>query len=159
MPSVKSRLYYRLLYLLARSYWQIARPVTLGVRLILVREDKVLLVKHSYQRSPSWFLVGGGVKRGETIDQAARREAAEEVGAQLGKLELFGVYTNFVEGKSDHIVVFLCHDFTLAGSRDGEIERADFFPFGQLPEDLASGHRRRIKEYASQNQKEDFGSW
>ena len=33
-----------------------------------------------------WFVPGGGAHQGETIDDAARREVYEEVGAELGDL-------------------------------------------------------------------------
>ena len=54
-----------------RLYYFIVRPITLGVRILLIDGDRVILVKHSYE--PGWFLPGGGVKRGETLEQAARR--------------------------------------------------------------------------------------
>ena len=130
-----------------RLRWRLMRPVTLGVRVLLVKDGTVLLVRHTYQEL--WFLPGGGVKRGETLEQAARREAAEEVGASLGSLALLGVYTNFFEHKSDHVVVFVCTDFTLAGRRNREIEAQCFYGFDGLPADLAAGHRRRINEYVS----------
>ena len=78
-----------LIYWINRLRWRVTKPVTVGVRLILTRDQAVLLVKHTYQRH--WYLPGGGVKRGETLQEAARREAAEEIGAALGDLQLFGV--------------------------------------------------------------------
>jgi 8-oxo-dGTP pyrophosphatase MutT (NUDIX family) len=102
-------------------------------------------VRHTYH--DAWYLVGGGVQGGETLEQAARREAAEEVGAELGVLYLFGVYSNFYEGKSDHIVVFVCTDYALSGVTDQEIERLDFFGLQDLPEGTSPGTRRRVREY------------
>ena len=135
----------RWLYQANRVRWWLTRPVTLGVRLIPVRAGQVLLVKHTYQRE--WYLPGGGVKRGETLEAAVRREADEEVGATLGALRLFGVYTNFYEYKSDHVVVFVCEDFTLTGATDREIERFAFFALDDLPPGTSPGSRRRLREY------------
>ncbi len=64
----------RLIYLIYRVYCFIFRPVTLGVRVMMIDKDQVLLVRHTYM--DGWFMAGGGVKRGETLDQAARRESA-----------------------------------------------------------------------------------
>lgn len=153
---MKKRLY-SLLYVLIRLYWRILRPITLGVRLVLVQDGKVLLVRHTYQSG--WFLPGGGIKRNETLEDAARREAREEVGAELGMLRLLGIYTNFLEYKSDHVVVFACEDFTLTGKTDGEIEAWQFFPLGSLPDDLAAGHRRRIGEYLAGMDASQSGIW
>ena len=83
----------RLLYRACRLWWHVVRPITVGARCIVVREDRVLLVRHTYQRP--WYLPGGGVERGETLEQAVRREVAEEVGMQLGSVGLLGVYSNF----------------------------------------------------------------
>jgi 8-oxo-dGTP pyrophosphatase MutT (NUDIX family) len=134
-----------LLYSGATLYWRITRPVRVGVKLLLVRDGKVLLVKHSYQ--DAWFMPGGGVKRGERLEAAGRREAAEEIGGGLGPLQLFGIYTSFTEGKSDHIVVFLCREFTLTAKKDWEIEGCEFFPVSAPPPAASPGTRRRIEEY------------
>jgi 8-oxo-dGTP pyrophosphatase MutT (NUDIX family) len=137
---------YRFGYLFMRLIWRFTNPVTIGVRLLLVKDNQALLVQHTYQPD-QWFFPGGGVKKGETIEQAARREAAEEVGADLGILSLRGIFTHFGEGKSDHVIVLSCEDFSLSGISDQEIERCRFFPLTQLPEGMAPGHRRRIDEY------------
>lgn len=144
---------YRFAYALMRTRWFFTRPVTLGVRLLLVRDGEVLLVRHTYQ--DAWFFPGGGVKRGEDLEEAARREAAEECGATLGALELFGVYTHFYSRKSDHITAFFTRDFSLTGKSDLEIERVAFFPLDALPVDLSPGCRRRVEEF----QRGDFPTW
>ncbi|MBS1250960.1 MAG: RNA pyrophosphohydrolase [Chloroflexi bacterium] len=147
----------RLLYHLRKIIWRVARPLTVGVRVILIREGTVLLVKHTYQNK--WFLPGGGVKKGETVEAAARREAKEEVGATLGDLSLFGVYTNFYHHKNDHIAVFFCEDFTLTGETDWEIEKFDFIPLDELPEDISPGCLGRILEYTEGQKFARVGVW
>ncbi len=134
-----------LLYRVYSLQWILKRPVTLGVRALLVREGRVLLVRHWYQND--WFLPGGGVKRKETPEQAARRECREETGAEVGDLALFGIYTQYVEHKNDHIVVFIGEDFRIVGEKDFEIEAVDFFKLDALPPDMNPGSRRRIEEY------------
>ncbi len=134
----------RILYQLYRIVLFFTRPLTLGVRVILLRGSTVLLVRQTYMRG--WFLPGGGIKRLETLEQAARREAREEVGAQIGPLELFGAYSSFSEWKSDHNSVFLAREFQLDGSHDREVAEIRFFPLNALPVDLWPGHRRRLEE-------------
>lgn len=138
-------IFYRILYFFLRIYWLIRRPIVVGVRIFMVQDGKLLLVKHSYQ--DLWFLPGGGVKWGESVEEAARREAREEVGAKLGDLKLFGIYTDVAGGKSDHIVVFTCSSFKLYGNKSGEIEDYRFFSFDELPENISPGQRKRILEY------------
>ncbi len=132
-------------YGVCRWFWQIARPITVGVRAILSRGGQIVLVRHTYQKA--WYLPGGGVKRGETLSEAIAREAAEEVGASLGEIRLLGVYSNFVEGKSDHVAIFVCSDFTLTGATDGEIRDFGLFGPDDLPPGTSLGTRRRVQEY------------
>lgn len=137
-------------------YYFIMRPVTLGVRILLVRDGQVVLVKHSYQ--DAWFLPGGGVKRGETLDQAIRREAAEECGAILHRVDFIGAYTNFVEYKSDHVGLFLSKDFSLREKHDHEIEMVSAFRFDELPANTSPGSRRKIIAFINESL-EPNGIW
>lgn len=137
----------RFLHVVRRLQWRLTRPTTVGVRLLAVKEGRVLLVKHTYL--DGWYLPGGGVEAGETLRDAAMREAAEEAGAGLQDLRLFGVYSSFLEGKSDHIVVFCCEAFSWRKASSGEIESVESFALNELPEGTSPGTRRRIAEYAA----------
>lgn len=150
-------MYIRLLYFLFRMYLFVFRPVRMGVRVMMIKDDKVLLVRQTYV--PGWFMPGGGLKRGETLEQAARREAKEETGAQLGELKLLGAYTNFKEWKTDHNLLFLCRDFQIIGKPDAEIAEMNFFSLNQLPEGVWPGHRRRLEEYQAGITPPPFGEW
>ena len=147
----------RLIYLAYRVYCFIFRPKTIGVRVMLIQNGEVLLVRQTYM--PGWFMPGGGVKRGETLDEALRREAREEVGAEMGALQLLGIYSNFDKLKSDHNALFLCTDFVLSIRQDREIAEARFFPLDSLPEELIPGHRRRLEEYHAGKAHPQYGEW
>ncbi len=149
-------LFIRVLYFGFRVYCFLFRPVRIGVRAMMIQEGKVWLVKQTYL--PGWFMPGGGVKRGETLEQAARREAKEETGAELGEVHLLGAYTNFTEWKTDHNIVFICRDFRFTGKPDAEIAEVRAFPLQDLPEDLWPGHKRRLAEYQAGNALQ-FGEW
>lgn len=147
----------RIVYLIYRGYLFFIRPVTLGVRIMMIRNGEVLLVRHTY--IGGWYLPGGAVDRGETLDAAARREACEETGAELHNIRLVGAYTNFREWKSDHNVLFLSTEFTLDGQPDHEIAEMSFFPLGALPPDVYSGHRKRLEEHLAGVTSPQFGEW
>lgn len=136
--------------------WKLTKPATAGARVLLIKDNKILLVKHTYQHQ--WYLPGGGIKKGETYEQAVRREMKEELGAHLGKISLFGVYNNFYESKNDSIVVFICNKFDLTGKKDKEIEELHFFDFNRLPQNVSPGTRKRIEEYMNK-QHNNFGTW
>ena len=63
-------------------------------------ERRYLLVRAS--RDPGWVLPKGHIERGETPEQAAVREVAEEAGISIEITGLAGVYSS-----PDHIVVYL----------------------------------------------------
>lgn len=150
MKLVRSRLVVfvlRTAYQLLRVQWRVTRPIFVGVRMLLVRDSQVLLVRHTYQ--DYWYFPGGAVKKGEMSLAAAKREAHEEAGAIcLTEPTLLGVYCSFAEGKSDHIMTFVCTDFTLEQRLDRwEIADCRFFPLDKLPSDLSPACARRLTEY------------
>jgi len=150
-------MFLRLAYLAFKIYLFVFRPVRTGVRVMVLDGNSVLLVRQTYMSG--WFMPGGAVHRGETLEQAARREAREEVGAELGDLELMGAYTNFKEWKTDHNIVFISRGVTWTGKRDREIAEARFFPLDQLPDGLWPGHRRRLEEARAGLPHPGFGEW
>jgi len=123
----------------------------------MIQDSKVILVRQTYM--PGWFMPGGGLKRGETLEQAARREAFEETGAELGEISLMGAYTNFKDWKTDHNIVFICHDFKITGKPDKEIAEFGTFALNQLPQGLWPGHIRRLEEYQTGRANPQFGEW
>lgn len=148
-----------LAYKLSSMVWKITSPITIGVRVVLEQDEAYLLVKPSYQ--DFWTLPGGGVEPGETLEQSARREIAEEVGFQSGDFQLLGIYTNFNENKNDHIVLFACREFERLPEHrpDAEIEAARFFRLSELPENTSDGARRRLEELQHGSVVVQTGMW
>ncbi len=81
-------MFIRILYFGFRVYCFIFRPIRMGVRVMMLQDGRVWLVRQTYM--PGWFMPGGGIKKSETLDEAARREAREETGAELGELNFNG---------------------------------------------------------------------
>lgn len=147
----------RLIYLAYKIYCFFVRPVTLGVRMMLIQNNQVLLVRHTY--IDGWFLPGGGVKRGETFEQAARREVREEAGVEVQTLTFVGAYSHFKDLKSDHNIVFFSDQFTISGKHDREIAEARFFPLDDLPETTYPSHLHRLEQYRDKINQLPFGEW
>ena len=70
-----------LFYLLWPLVWFYA-PLTIRVRVVLLYEDEVLVVKNWFGPN-SWQLPGGGRKRNEKIIEAGIREIKEELSIDL----------------------------------------------------------------------------
>jgi len=147
----------RFLYLGYKIYCFIFRPIRMGVRVLMIQDGKIWLIRHTYLAG--WFMPGGGIKRNESLEQAARREAKEETGADLGEITLIGVFTNYVQWKTDHTVVFLCKDFVITGKPDAEIAELKQFSLYELPEFFYPSHLKLLEEYKTGKIKNNFGEW
>jgi ADP-ribose pyrophosphatase YjhB (NUDIX family) len=56
-------------------------------------QERVLLCRRAIEPfSQQWTIPGGYLELGETLEEAARRETAEETGVTLGELNLMAVY-------------------------------------------------------------------
>src|SRR5581483_8208734 len=77
------RLAYQAAYPLIFAWWFLRRPRTSGVQLVVCSAGKVLLVRHTYMQRSKWAFPGGRIKRRETPEAAAEREAGEELGIRI----------------------------------------------------------------------------
>ena len=132
----------------AHLYFLLAKPMTLGVRGVVIDEnDHVLLVRHSY--ISGWHFPGGGVEARETVADALARELEEEARVALrGEPVLHGLFFNVRESRRDHIAVYVIREFAVLGERapDWEIREARFFPRSALPEGTTVATRARLGE-------------
>ena len=145
-------IHHKLIATAARLYWRLRRPRTLGVRgLVLDGDNRIALVRHTY--ADHWYLPGGGVKKGESFEQALARELREEIALTDFAVErLLGIYHSRREYKDDHIAVFVARvppgaKEPLARADYLEIEQAAWFDLEDLPPDLSPATARRIAEY------------
>lgn len=128
-------------------YWFIFRPITLGIRCIIINDGKVLLIKHSY--ISEWYFPGGHVEKRENYYEAALREVKEELSIDLkSKPYLLGLYASFREYKNCHTVVLVFHEENVHLKVDGyEVENAKWYGLDNLPEDISPATKRRLEEY------------
>lgn len=139
----------RLLLPVARFWWRMRQPRTLGVRAVVLDPDEqIALVRHTY--ADPWYLPGGGVDRWESYADALHRELAEEAGLSAARIErILGVYHNTSESKDDHIVAFVvrAQATPLRPTDRLEIAEARWFPLDGLPDNTSPASLRRIAEY------------
>jgi 8-oxo-dGTP diphosphatase len=86
-----------------------------GVGAIIIDEGRVLLVKRGHPpRAGEWSIPGGVLELGETLREAAVREAREETCLTVETAELLGVYDRVLrdnEGRTLYhfvLIDFLC---------------------------------------------------
>src|SRR5882672_5272255 len=95
---------FRLGFPLARMWWQLTRPRHEGAMVAVYVGPALLLVRSSYR--VGWQLPGGGVRRGEMPEVAARRELAEEIGLAASALLPAGVTCGIWDGRRDRVHFF-----------------------------------------------------
>jgi 8-oxo-dGTP diphosphatase len=86
-----------------------------GVGAVIVRDDRVLLIRRG--QAPllgEWSLPGGVLECGETLREAAIREAREETGLVVETVEMLGVYERVIRSGDGRVryhyvlIDFLC---------------------------------------------------
>jgi 8-oxo-dGTP diphosphatase len=79
----------------------------MGVALLLRKGDQVLLLKRSASHGEgSWCPPGGYLEFGERPDDAARREAREEVGVEVINLRFLAITNDLHPEGKHHITIF-----------------------------------------------------
>ncbi len=56
----------------------------------IIKDDKILMAKHSYGLKNRYTLVAGFLEAGETLEEAVKREVMEEVGLEVKDIKYFG---------------------------------------------------------------------
>ncbi len=120
------------------------RPVK-GVSLIASDEaGRILLVRHSYGPD-EWCFPGGGMDRGETAEQTARRELREELDTDGIGLRSLGTIEESLSGAPHTAHVFALR-LTDGWRIDGrELVEARFFKPDGLPAGLSRRTMRRVE--------------
>jgi ADP-ribose pyrophosphatase YjhB (NUDIX family) len=123
--------------------------IALAVIVAIIDDGRVLLTKR--EDFEVWCLPGGSVEEGESLADAAKREAREETGLDVELTRLVGVYSRLGGGIVDvHAVLYAARP--VGGelrTQPGETIDVAFFPFDQLPDELLFGHKRRIRDAIS----------
>ena len=139
MTGLRRQLY-RVAMVLLLAYRFVFRPRVLGVRCVLVHEDSVLLVRHTYG-DKRWALPGGLIKRSEPAQETATREMSEELGLEdlewhdLGWIEYTGA------DRARHSVrCFTCRLHSRAVSPNAaEIDEVAWFAWDRFPHETLHG--------------------
>ncbi|AEH23733.1 NUDIX domain-containing protein [Pyrococcus yayanosii] len=111
------------------------RCIGLTVDLVILYEGGVVLVKRGKEPyKDHWALPGGFVEYGETVEEAAVREAKEETGLDVKLLSLVGVYSRPDRDPRGHTVTIAFLALGLGELKAGDDAReVRVFPIDALP--------------------------
>ncbi|MBY5363037.1 NUDIX domain-containing protein [Rhizobium leguminosarum] len=115
----------------------------LGVGLVILRDARILLYKR--MRPPEagyWNIVGGKVDHMEPAETAARREAEEETGLTIGRIERLCMSEQIIKADRQHwiSILYLARDVEGEPQLTEPDKLSDFgwFPLTDLPEPLSA---------------------
>jgi len=120
--------------------------ITLGVNIAIIQNEKILLTKR--EDFEVWCLPGGAVDEGESVAQAAIREAREETGLEVKLNYLIGLYSRpGWPGAGGHIISFAAEPIGGELKADpSEVIDIGYFAPDEIPDDLLSWHAQRIAD-------------
>ena len=97
-----------------------------------------------------WALPGGFVDYGESLEDAARREALEETSLEIQDLRLIGCYSDPTRDARMHTIstVFMARGSGIPCAADDAANLA-LFTLDKLPEVLCFDHARILADYAA----------
>lgn len=120
----------------------------LTVDIIIEIAGKAIVLIERKNPPHGWALPGGFVDYGESLEEAARREAKEETSLEVELVEQFYAYSDPKRDPRHHTVaaVFIAR---ASGNPEGadDAKRAQLFTEDNLPSPLVFDHPRILKDY------------
>ena len=118
--------------------------VTAGA-VVCDERGRVLLLRHVLRKGSGWGVPGGFLKSGEQPEEAIRRELREETGLELDSVEFAFVRT--LKGVRQVEIIFrasMKSDALARIEKGFEIDRAEWFETGSLPDSVSQDQHRII---------------
>ncbi len=133
------------------------RPLV-GVGAIIVKEDKILLIKRAYEPNKGlWSIPGGLVRLGESLEEALKREVKEETGVSIEVKDVAFVGEEIFKENDikyhyiivDFLAKIICGEFK-AGS---DAEAVKWFSFDEIGEECVEFVRKIVNKLKSEDRK------
>lgn len=118
---------------------------------MLDRDDRPVVLIERLNPPYGWALPGGFVDVGETLEQAATREAMEETCLEVKLIKLLGCYSDPSRDPRGHTVsaVYIGEARGTPRAED-DAKSVKLYTINQLPGELAFDHAKILADYRQQ---------
>lgn len=122
-------------------------PYPATCQVVLRGSDVLLVLRGIEPRKGWWCLPGGFIEWGESPEDAAKRELAEETGITAESLSLVGVYGS-VTGKQRHVLLIAYEADRWRGEpvAGDDASAVSWFPLGAVPPLAFESHGQVIAD-------------
>jgi 8-oxo-dGTP diphosphatase len=133
-----------------------------AVHLFFLREDQILLLRrfNTGYEDGNYSVVAGHVEAGETVTQAAVREAGEEVGVTLDPQDMQIVHVMNRKSEDERIDFFMVINHWTGEISNTEPQKCDhlaWFPLESLPQNTVPYVKYAIEKYQAGSNYSEFG--
>lgn len=108
------------------------------IAVVIVQDDRILLVQHRKGPKCYWLLPGGGLDFGETIEECVRRELLEETNLEVKLKKPLFISESIPKDRHRHIVNLVFESEVVGGSLKKGVEEilqdVKFFSLTELDE-------------------------
>ena len=145
------------------------RSIRIRIGVIIVQDDKILLIEHIKNGHSYWLIPGGGLNYGETIEECAKREMKEETNLDISLNKfLFSSETIAPDGSRHIVNLFFLGEIT--GNSEmivGDEERLKslvFVPVRDLEDiefhpPIAHLIKQNLSSFLSDSEERHFGNF
>ena len=133
-----------------------------AVHLFFLRDSQILLLRrfNTGYEDGNYSVVAGHVDAGETVTQAAIREAGEEIGVDLSSQDIEIVHVMNRKSNDERIDFFMVVKRWVGEISNCEPEKCDqlaWYPIDDLPQNVIPYVRAAIEEFQTGNIFSEFG--
>jgi colanic acid biosynthesis protein WcaH len=80
-----------------------------SVEALIVMDGALLFLRRNNQPAKGeWWFPGGRIRKGESLEEALRREVKEETGLEVSSYKLINVYSRVFPERHDIAIAYLC---------------------------------------------------